>query len=523
MAGTKISELPVATLPLAGTELVPVVQSGATKQTTLAAMPYVPAGTGAVTTTVQAKLRESVSVKDFGAKGDGVTDDTAAIQAAIDSGKPVFVPTGTYYLATSLKVENGNVIYGVNGRGAGYSFETTGSYFKPATCAIQTKDYTHQYSNFTLHNIGFLGGTIQVDLGLFHEVDITDCWFVNPSVGCLVIVRGEKQRIERVRCDSNGTGAAIFGFSLGRWEESLYNGYSNAYFAPGGAFFDRASIKDVAMQSGVGSSCFAYGIKSNILSGAVISNFIVHGIQDAREQNVIYIRDRIQQSQIIGCSPDTFGNASSPAPAIFEFQQVKQCTFLNVSPAFSGNNNYVKGITATSGFFGATFTSCRVGGNNSTYYGFYIPVWVGQDAVLIDCDGAYFSASANTLIKSQITQISCRFDYNNGFNSSSVIQNNQNKYDLMMADFNGAVSCTSSWGVLFAKGSGNFAVPFSVQNDRISLNGQSVLYASAAPTTGTWSRGDIVYNTAPASAGYVGWVCTAAGTPGTWKAFGLIT
>lgn len=57
---------------------------------------YLPNGTGAVTTTVQSKLRESVSVKDFGAVGDGVTDDTAAIQAATNTEKCVYFPEGIY-------------------------------------------------------------------------------------------------------------------------------------------------------------------------------------------------------------------------------------------------------------------------------------------------------------------------------------------------------------------------------------------------------------------------------------------
>jgi hypothetical protein len=49
-----------------------------------------------------------------------------------------------------------------------------------------------------------------------------------------------------------------------------------------------------------------------------------------------------------------------------------------------------------------------------------------------------------------------------------------------------------------------------------------VSYGSAAPTIGTWVRGDVVYNTAPAASGFVGWSCTTAGTPGTWKTFGAI-
>jgi hypothetical protein len=75
---------------------------------------YLPAGTSAVATTVQTKLRESVSVKDFGAVGDGVTDDTAAIQLAITaaSGKKLYFPSGTYNTTGNINLVSNILICG---------------------------------------------------------------------------------------------------------------------------------------------------------------------------------------------------------------------------------------------------------------------------------------------------------------------------------------------------------------------------------------------------------------------------
>ena len=51
---------------------------------------------------VQRKLEETVSVKDFGAVGDGVTDDTAAIQAAIAASESIYFPPGNYVITNTI-------------------------------------------------------------------------------------------------------------------------------------------------------------------------------------------------------------------------------------------------------------------------------------------------------------------------------------------------------------------------------------------------------------------------------------
>lgn len=57
---------------------------------------------GGTARTTQAKLRDVVSVRDFGATGDGTTDDSAAIVTASATGKYVFFPEGTYRIGTNI-------------------------------------------------------------------------------------------------------------------------------------------------------------------------------------------------------------------------------------------------------------------------------------------------------------------------------------------------------------------------------------------------------------------------------------
>lgn len=103
-----------------------------------AAATFIQAGTGAVQRTAQDKMREFVSAKDFGAIGDGALHplsdrfsslsaaqavypfatslsqslDYAGIQAAINTGRNVYVPSGVYFINAPLDMSANNTIRG---------------------------------------------------------------------------------------------------------------------------------------------------------------------------------------------------------------------------------------------------------------------------------------------------------------------------------------------------------------------------------------------------------------------------
>jgi hypothetical protein len=106
-----------------------IKDSGVTVAALAASGNFIQAGTGAVTRTMQNKVREHISVKDFGAVGDGVADDTAKIQAAITAyqgtNATVFFPRGTYKVTSTLSITGGLRLEGESRAGAIISWTST--------------------------------------------------------------------------------------------------------------------------------------------------------------------------------------------------------------------------------------------------------------------------------------------------------------------------------------------------------------------------------------------------------------
>ena len=130
---------------------------------------------GAVTQTITAKLQQSISIKDFGAVGNGASmaADTAGLQAAVAAataaGKSVYVPAGTYLLnnssAPALTGANNVLIYG-DGPSSSLACQTVGG----NDCIASTGA-----TGFTLRNLAISFGPAATVRSSGYALDIQSC------------------------------------------------------------------------------------------------------------------------------------------------------------------------------------------------------------------------------------------------------------------------------------------------------------------------------------------------------------
>lgn len=89
---------------------------------------------GSVIRTQHDKNAETVSAKDFGAKGDGVEDDTVSIQKALNSGGFIIIPPGRYKITGTLRIYSDTCLFGMGS--ATFSYENSSTDWRDSVMLI---------------------------------------------------------------------------------------------------------------------------------------------------------------------------------------------------------------------------------------------------------------------------------------------------------------------------------------------------------------------------------------------------
>jgi hypothetical protein len=148
----------------------------------------------AVGTDLYNRIHDTVSVKDYGAVGDGVTDDTAAIQAALNNGaKNVFFPAGNYLTSATLRiVTSGQAILGYGATLTNASVSASGFLIGSTGAAFVKTD------NVTIEGMTFVGADTGAGSAYSYAIG------VQPPTTTPYVYGGGCSKISVLNCTASG-------------------------------------------------------------------------------------------------------------------------------------------------------------------------------------------------------------------------------------------------------------------------------------------------------------------------------
>lgn len=125
-----------------------------------------------------ALVRDLPTVRDYGAVGDGSTDDTAAFQSVLSAhaGKQIIVPVGTYRITSALTVQAGTHLMGQSKSGSQIKLDA-------AVTLIDLGDAA-KLSNLYLNGNGQAGKGVNLAAGTSQQV-IDSCEIINFDAACI--------------------------------------------------------------------------------------------------------------------------------------------------------------------------------------------------------------------------------------------------------------------------------------------------------------------------------------------------
>lgn len=490
---------------------------------------YIPAGTGAVPTTVQDKLRESVSMFDFMTAAEiaavktntygAITSVHAAMQAAVNSisttgagpgpAGRVYLPAGTYRITSTITLPYGvslsgdgalaSVLWCYNCDGINFvqsvsdgnmqTVEDLGVIWKAGSnytgiLALAGAYPTSQNDGFTITRVKVgddsVGGGFNIGINMANawQSQITYCQIKNTNTAIII---GPNAVLVTVECNeivhsSGGNGASanigidIIGVNTeaNMISNNFIFGHATAIKMnqPWSTVIERNTIFTTA-----GTGIAQVGIDfSTVLEHLVIQNNI---IESASTTGAIVIG-------VYGraLATDPLGTVVIQNNRFLEDNPVGTSVGLQINNPVATNQNRV-----------------IIQNNNFSGYTTYDIAAYNPSAITIQNNRLESALPVYSLYISGTIFPPC------------VVQNNWCVKDVQIEPTEVV--------------QGKALVQYNYRN--ATYNAVDGLKANAAPTTGTWRQGDITWNALATASGFAGWICVTGGTPGTWKTFGAIS
>lgn len=526
----------------------------------------------------------AVNVKWFGAKGDGIADDTNTLQLALVycNAKRInlYIPSGKYMVKDNIGFPNKIKVYGDGMSTFIYADMVSGKWVFETTSNV---------NGYTIENMQFYAvnerniGCIKADYGL-RGCSINNIWSFDMEkilyIGDLVYgtidisnIFGYYLRTER----STNKAIDIYGNTvfmknielIGAWEYGLYANSSSVFslrdFNIGGSsttiqmkravYLDTCKfgtietgwieqLDDVFWANGIAEAIYCKNTSSvsvnniNIASGSLYSdnsNITCTGIKYAQVNGGLkYInggeitttKDSIKSFSINHSDGecrviDITSTSNTPIvsnPMLLQGAYDPDIIFGATNDALVAlsrdTTDYVTGessikATVATAFHGVRIRALSLKAGNEYTVSILAKASVGK-LVLAISSGSTTNPSKkpSSVNRSDKTGVFGIYTY-------GVTAGVDGRIDLKLISDAPCVILIDSIQIY-----GGYKV-----EDLYALNNDTSdnLVADNAPTVGTWEKGQILKSTKPTASGFIGWVCTVSGTPGTWKTFGAIS